>query len=498
MSGLVTMRESKASGTQRSGRAARQGPGVAYRCMSEADWASLPEHTPPEVATSDLTSAVVALAVWGGDESLLPDPLPAGPKRQAIDNLVALGAVEVTTDATDDAISDLHVTETGRAIAAIPASVWSARGLLDGADLLSPPRAAEAIAVIESDQRARALTSRLLRQLRRGKMLDSLRTADASPRAHANSRPVAVRPGKSPAIPARRSLPNLGLVGTVLSAADRAAAQRFGLRISAGSGTAASLPRDSSLQAPVVGYCRVGLSDRGRSSDPRSPSTSTLRNSPAPDCCTRKRPRSSTAARFVRFDAAARRNRALVHPDSGRPRARPPRHRRIGARAGSPRGSASVRGFRIAAGQTRSPPRGLRRTVAGGDVGAPVGHARSVVSGGARPDREGLRPCPRGSHICAAHSVALARAARLDELVPTHIDVPSGSSIRLDYLIRSRRAGHRVGADDESTAAPERAEIPGPVLAVKLQEASAGRMCAHLRRTGSVTMHLLSPAAAWQ
>ena len=94
MSGLVTMRESKASGTQRSGRAARQGPGVAYRCLSEADWASLPEHTPPEVATSDLTSAVLALIVWGGDEDLLPDPLPAGPKRQAIENLVALANYE--------------------------------------------------------------------------------------------------------------------------------------------------------------------------------------------------------------------------------------------------------------------------------------------------------------------------------------------------------------------------------------------------------------------
>src|SRR5690606_15525971 len=106
--------------------------------------------------------------------SLLPDPLPAGPKRQAVDNLVALGAVEVAA-VSDDAgtelpISALHVTATGRTIARIPASVWSARGLLDGADLLSPARAAEAIAVIESDQRAPgADLFALLRQLRRSR-----------------------------------------------------------------------------------------------------------------------------------------------------------------------------------------------------------------------------------------------------------------------------------------------------------------------------------------
>src|SRR5699024_4964778 len=84
--------------------------------LSQADWAGLPEHTPAEVATSDLTSAVLALAVWGGDESLLPEPLPAGHRRQAIDNLVALGAVEdADAGSGDSAIADLTVTDTGRA-----------------------------------------------------------------------------------------------------------------------------------------------------------------------------------------------------------------------------------------------------------------------------------------------------------------------------------------------------------------------------------------------
>ncbi|MDH5149157.1 helicase-related protein, partial [Brevibacterium casei] len=134
MSGLVTTRESKASGVQRSGRAARLGPGVVYRCLSEADWASLPEHTPPEIATADLTSAVLDLASWGGDTELLPDPMPQHAWALAVDNLVGLGAVEVDTgDRTPPEArrADLHVTDLGRAIARVPASVWAARGLLD-------------------------------------------------------------------------------------------------------------------------------------------------------------------------------------------------------------------------------------------------------------------------------------------------------------------------------------------------------------------------------
>ena len=499
MSGLVTMRESKASGTQRSGRAARQGPGVAYRCMSEADWASLPEHTPPEVATSDLTSAVVALAVWGGDESLLPDPLPAGPKRQAIDNLVALGAVEVTTDATDDAISDLHVTETGRAIAAIPASVWSARGLLDGADLLSPPRAAEAIAVIESDQRAPgADLAALLRQLRRSKdarfIQDRRRFASIAREFTAGGGGEATDPSGPSLTPE-----DLGLV-TALSYPLQIARLRSASdsEYLLASGTAASLPRDSSLQgSPWLAIAEVGLSGSRaiiRSAVPIDVDTAELAGAGL-----------LHTEETAKFDGgkvrAVRRSRLGGIELSSTPiQAGPELARRAIAESVRDRGAREVLRPSEAFENLRTR-LGLLRAVFGEPWPDVTWEHLSVTLDQWCP--ETLDRIAKGSDPARVDLKSALRtllpwpeAARLDELVPTHIDVPSGSSIRLDYpdpdLVEP---GTESGADDESTAAPERAEIPSPVLAVKLQECfgwtDVPRVC---DGRVPVTMHLLSPA----
>ena len=499
MSGLVTMRESKASGTQRSGRAARQGPGVAYRCMSEADWASLPEHTPPEVATSDLTSAVVALAVWGGDESLLPDPLPAGPKRQAIDNLVALGAVEVTTDATDDAISDLHVTETGRAIAAIPASVWSARGLLDGADLLSPPRAAEAIAVIESDQRAPgADLAALLRQLRRSKdarfIQDRRRFASIAREFTAGGGGEATDPSCPSLTPE-----DLGLV-TALSYPLQIARLRSASdsEYLLASGTAASLPRDSSLQgSPWLAIAKVGLSGSRaiiRSAVPIDVDTAELAGAGL-----------LHTEETAKFDGgkvrAVRRSRLGGIELSSTPiQAGPELARRAIAESVRDRGAREVLRPSEAFENLRTR-LGLLRAVFGEPWPDVTWEHLSVTLDQWCP--ETLDRIAKGSDPARVDLKSALRtllpwpeAARLDELAPTHIEVPSGSAIRLDYpepdLVEP---GTESGADDESTAAPERAEIPSPVLAVKLQECfgwtDVPRVC---DGRVPVTMHLLSPA----
>ena len=503
MSGLVTMRESKASGTQRSGRAARQGPGVAYRCMSEADWASLPEHTPPEVATSDLTSAVVALAVWGGDESLLPDPLPAGPKRQAIDNLVALGAVEVTTDATDDAISDLHVTETGRAIAAIPASVWSARGLLDGADLLSPPRAAEAIAVIESDQRAPgADLAALLRQLRRSKdarfIQDRRRFASIAREFTAGGGDEGA--GKSIDDSGTPLTPeDLGLV-TALSYPLQIARLRNASdsEYLLASGTAASLPRDSSLQgSPWLAIAEVGLSGSRaiiRSAVPIDVDTAELAGAGL-----------LHTEETAKFDGgkvrAVRRSRLGGIELSSTPiQAGPELARRAIAESVRDRGAREVLRPSEAFENLRTR-LGLLRAVFGEPWPDVTWEHLSVTLDQWCP--ETLDRIAKGSDPARVDLKSALRtllpwpeAARLDELVPTHIDVPSGSSIRLDYPDSDLvEPGTESGADDESTAAPERAEIPSPVLAVKLQECfgwtDVPRVC---DGRVPVTMHLLSPA----
>ena len=507
MSGLVTMRESKASGTQRSGRAARQGPGVAYRCMSEADWASLPEHTPPEVTTTDLTSAVLALAAWGGDENLLPDPLPTGPKRQAVDNLVALGAVEVAA-VSDDAgaelpISALHVTATGRTIARIPASVWSARGLLDGADLLSPARAAEAIAVIESDQRAPgADLSALLRQLRRSRdarfVQDRRRFASIA-REFAAGGDDGSTGEATDATGASLTPEDLGLV-TALSYPLQIARLRSAsdAEYLLASGTAASLPRDSSLQgSPWLAIAEVGLSGSRaiiRSAVPIDIDTAELAGAGLLHT-------EETAS----FDGgkvrAVRRSRLGGIELSSTPiQAGPELARRAIAESVRERGAREVLRPSEAFESLRAR-LGLLRAVFGEPWPEVTWEHLSVTLNQWCP--EALDRIAKGSDPARVDLTSALRtllpwpeAARLDELAPTHIEVPSGSAIRLEYpdpdLVEPDTAS---GANDEAGAAPEPTEIPSPILAVKLQECfgwtDVPRVC---DGRVPVTMHLLSPA----
>lgn len=55
-------RISKASATQRSGRAARQAHGKCYRLWNKMDEISMPDHEPAEILTADLTSSLLFLA----------------------------------------------------------------------------------------------------------------------------------------------------------------------------------------------------------------------------------------------------------------------------------------------------------------------------------------------------------------------------------------------------------------------------------------------------
>lgn len=71
---LVTHRASQAAAAQRAGRAARQGPGVAYRLWEEAAHAGRAPFDPPEMLTSDLAPLLLSLAQWGAVE---PAGLPS-------------------------------------------------------------------------------------------------------------------------------------------------------------------------------------------------------------------------------------------------------------------------------------------------------------------------------------------------------------------------------------------------------------------------------------
>ena len=161
MSGLVTVGVSRSAGIQRAGRAGREGPGAVHRCCTPVDWARSPQAPSPEIASADLTRAALELAVWGApDGASLSwiEPPPEAAMRVARRTLAGLGLVE-----------DGAVTALGRAVAALPADVREARALLAAARRIGIRRAAEAAALLTADLRAPAadLTA-LARRVREG------------------------------------------------------------------------------------------------------------------------------------------------------------------------------------------------------------------------------------------------------------------------------------------------------------------------------------------
>lgn len=137
MTRLVTERASQAAATQRAGRAARQGPGVAYRLWEAAATAGMPRFDPPEVLEADLSALLLASAMWGvADPRALAwiDPPPEAAVAEARARLATLGALD----------ADGRPTEHGRAMAALPMAPRLAHMLLMAPDT----RVAAEIAVL--------------------------------------------------------------------------------------------------------------------------------------------------------------------------------------------------------------------------------------------------------------------------------------------------------------------------------------------------------------
>ena len=113
MTRLVTERASQAAVTQRAGRAARQGPGVAYRLWEEAATAGLPRFDPPEILEADLSALMLDCALWGvADPRELSwlDPPPEAAVSEARRRLTVLEALD----------ADGRPTPHGKAIARLP------------------------------------------------------------------------------------------------------------------------------------------------------------------------------------------------------------------------------------------------------------------------------------------------------------------------------------------------------------------------------------------
>ncbi|WP_223922455.1 ATP-dependent helicase HrpB [Geobacter sp. AOG2] len=97
MNRLVTVRESASSAEQRKGRAGRLGPGVCYRLFSRHTLSAMTPHTPPEILDTDLSPLVLELAAWGvhdPDTLAWLDPPPAAALAVGRRLLAALGAFD--------------------------------------------------------------------------------------------------------------------------------------------------------------------------------------------------------------------------------------------------------------------------------------------------------------------------------------------------------------------------------------------------------------------
>lgn len=174
---LVTHRASQAAAAQRAGRAARQGPGVAYRLWEEAAHPGRPEFDPPEMLTADLAPLTLTLAQWGsGDPGAMAwlDAPPAAALAAARSRLRALAAL----DEND------RITDHGRAMARLPMDPPHAHMLLWAAERGAEEVAAR-LALLLQERGLGGRSDDLLQRLERW-------NADRSGRAEA-SRKLAAR-----------------------------------------------------------------------------------------------------------------------------------------------------------------------------------------------------------------------------------------------------------------------------------------------------------------
>ncbi|MBU8859974.1 MULTISPECIES: ATP-dependent helicase HrpB [unclassified Micromonospora] len=465
---LVTVPVSRAGATQRAGRAGRQAPGAVYRCWSEATHARLAPQPEPEIATADLTGFALELAAWGtpdGAGLALPDPPPPAALTVARETLTTLGAVD----------HDGRITARGRAVAAAGTHPRLARALLDGAVRVGAERTAQVVAILGEDTLGGTgddLPARW-RRLRDG----------ADPAATARWR-TEVRRLRA-ALPTdgadeRERLPDdlaAGLLAGLAYPERLARARRPGgsAYLMAG-GTAAELAPGSGLAGAA--WLAVAVADRS----PGAPAARVRLAAPIDEATAREAGAALldaarevawsggdvVAREVVRLGAVELADRPLTAPDPELVAA------------------ALLDGLRQEGpGLLRWTPEatGLRRRLAFcrqalGDGWPDVSDAALLARAGEWLGPELARARRRADLHRVDVAAALRRlldwrqAARLDELAPERVAVPSGSRIRVDY-----------------------ADPAAPVLAVKLQETFGWRDVPRIADGRvPVLLHLLSPA----
>ncbi|MDL2076892.1 ATP-dependent helicase HrpB [Streptomyces sp. GXMU-J15] len=452
LSALTTVRASQAAGRQRAGRAGREAPGAVYRCWAEAEDVRLPRFPSPEIKVADLTAFALQAACWGDPSAsglALLDPPPAGAMAAARAVLSAIGAVDEEGRATDRGVR----------LAGLGLHPRLGRALLD-----TDGAGAEVVALL-SEEAPRDYGDDLaaaLRAARRGGDAYAGRWRSEVRRLRGTSEAVEADDALAGTVAALAFPERVGRVegGSVLMASGTRAELREGSPLRGASWLAVAV-----ADRPVgKGHARVQLA--------AVVDEETARTAAAPLCTEGEEVHWAdgdvVARRVARLGAIELTVRPLRDPDPGLVRAallEGLRQEGLGLLRWSP--DAVVLRRRLAFLR-------LRLGDPWPDVSDDALHAR--VDEWLEPElsrarkRADLGRIDAGAGLGRLLPWASGEAARLDELAPERLTVPSGSRIRLDY------------SDPEQ-----------PVLAVKLQEMFG----LHESPTVAgvpVLVHLLSPA----
>ena len=167
---LVTVRASRASALQRTGRAGRTAPGVCYRLFGEQTFQAMTAFSPAEILTADLAPLLLELAAWGirvnsGDPMEVAytvpgikwlDPPPVAHLAAAGELLQLLGALN----------GEGQITPLGRRMVRLPVHPRLARLLLEAESRDQLPAACRFAAQLSNRASAGAAIERTERQLR--------------------------------------------------------------------------------------------------------------------------------------------------------------------------------------------------------------------------------------------------------------------------------------------------------------------------------------------
>lgn len=473
LSGLRTGRVTRAEAEQRAGRAGRVAPGTAYRLWTERTQALLAESRPPEILSADLAPLRLELAAWGVTERTALDWLDAPPApawEEAGKLLRSLQAID----------EQGRVTAHGSGLLRFPAHPRLGQLLQQGGTSL----AADVAALLEergprlgSHEPSADLTARVnaLREARARGAADRLGWAAAERLSRQWRRLLEVDTDNAPADPYE--------VGRLLALAypDRLALARAGGggRFLLAGGTGAALPPGDPLASePALAAAHLdGAAEHWQGPEARILLAAPLRRSDLLEGATWQ-PRTEWDTRAGRLVAQEELRRGALVLDT-----RPLRTPDPAAEALAAAETVGREGLQL----LRFSPevQALRRRVLSLRAWHPDGGWPDLSDEALRAAApEWLAPFLTGVRTREALGrldllpalqalLPWPQLSQLDDLAPTHLTVPSGSRIRLEY-------------------APDGAP---PILAVKLQEVfgledtptvDGGRV--------RVQLHLLSPA----